>query len=95
MSSSEDYLLYVLDLIREIENISYKKMMGEYLLYKDGVLFGGIYDNRLLIKKTKSFTDYTFDERLPYKGAKPMLLIDTEIKEELEDIITKVYNDLK
>ena len=49
MPSSKDYLEYILDLLNEVEDISYKKMMGEYILYKDGIIFGGIYDNRFLI----------------------------------------------
>ena len=54
MASSIDYLEYVLDLCRDTKVISYKKMMGEFLLYKNNILFGGIYDDRFLIKKTKS-----------------------------------------
>ena len=54
MASSKDYLLYVLELLREVNDITYKKMMGEYTLYKNGILFGGVYDNRFLVKKTKS-----------------------------------------
>ena len=54
MPSSKEYLDYVLDLLREVPNISYKKMMGEYILYKDSVIFGGIYDNRFLVKKVKA-----------------------------------------
>ena len=50
MASSKDYLEYVLELLRNLDSITYKKMMGEYLLYQDGVLFGGIYDERFLIK---------------------------------------------
>ena len=54
MASSEDFKNYVLDQINQMDNISYKKMMGEYLLYFKGILFGGIYDDRLLIRKTIS-----------------------------------------
>ena len=81
MASSLDYLNYVLDLLREVSNITYKKMMGEYMLYKDGVLFGGVYDDRFLIKKTKSLVDSGLKEETPYPGAKPMLLVDVEYKE--------------
>ena len=54
MASSQDYLEYVLELLREVKGITYKKMMGEYILYKDSIIFGGVYDNRFLVKKTKS-----------------------------------------
>ena len=51
MASSKDYLEYVLELLREVESVTYKKMMGEYMLYKEDILFGGVYDNRFLIKE--------------------------------------------
>ena len=50
MTSSAEYLDYVLDLLREVPALTYRKMMGEYLLYSDGILFGGVYDDRLLLK---------------------------------------------
>ena len=53
MASSQDYLTYVLELLRQVPNFTHRKMMGEYLLYADGVLFGGIYDNRFLVKKPR------------------------------------------
>ena len=58
MATSKDYLEYVLELLREVDGISYKKMMGEYILYKNNVIFGGVYDNRFLIKKSKSLEKY-------------------------------------
>lgn len=94
MSSSNDYLLYILDLLKDIPGITYKKMMGEFILYKNSVIFGGVYDNRLLVKKTKSILDMGLHEQIPYPGAKPMLLIDSEDSDVIEDIINKVYNDL-
>ena len=96
MASSIDYLQYVLEeLLRDIKNITYKKMMGEYLLYKDNILFGGIYDDRFLIKKTKSVESLNFKEVIPYPSAKTMLLIDIEDNEEIARIINLVVNDLK
>lgn len=95
MSSSKDYLIYVLeDLLRDIPNITYKKMMGEYLLYKGQVLFGGIYDDRLLVKKTKSVESRDLKEVIPYPSAKPMFLIDIEDADEINEIITQVVKDL-
>ena len=95
MASTNDYLEYVLDLLREVDGISHKKMMGEYILYKDGVIFGGIYDNRFLAKKVKSLEEYDFTEEIPYPGAKSMYLIDIENPKELEEIVYKILKDLK
>ena len=93
MATSKDYLVYVLDLLRDIPGITYKKMMGEYILYKNGLIFGGIYDDRFLVKKTKSLLDKSFKEVIPYPSAKPMLLIDTEDSEEIQDIINHIVSD--
>ena len=96
MASSIDYLRYVLEeLLIDIKNITYKKMMGEFLLYKDNILFGGIYDDRFLIKKTKSVESLGFKEVIPYPSAKAMLLIDIEDNEEIERIINLVIDDLR
>ena len=78
MATSKEYLHYVLDGLSEAEGITYRPMMGEYLLYSRGKLFGGIYDDRLLVKVTPA------SERLlagaprvlPYEGAKEMLLVE-------------------
>lgn len=94
MSSQQDYLLFVLDLLRNVPGVTYKKMMGEYMLYKDGLIFGGIYDNRFLVKKTPSLEEYHLKEEIPYPSAKPMFLIDSENPREVEEIILSVYNDL-
>ena len=95
MPSSYDYLEYVLDLLREVRGIAYKKMMGEYMLYKDGVLFGGVYDDRFLIKKTKSLEKVGLKEQIPYPSAKPMLLIDSEDPDEIRELVLFSINDLK
>ena len=94
MASSIDYLEYVLDLLRDIKVITYKKMMGEFLLYKNNILFGGIYDNRFLIKKTKSVENLGLKEVIPYPTSKGMLLIDTEDDEEIARLINLVVRDL-
>ena len=94
MASSKDYLEYVLDLLRDIHNITYKKMMGEYILYKNNIIFGGVYDDRFLVKKTRSLIDLGFKEVVPYPNAKPMLLIDTEDSEEIERIVNLIIKDL-
>lgn len=94
MASSVEYLKYVLELLREVRDITYKKMMGEFMLYKNGVLFGGVYDDRFLIKKTKSLEGSGLKEQIPYPSAKPMLLIDSEDPDEIKELVLKVYMDL-
>lgn len=94
MASSIDYLEYVLDLLRDVKVITYKKMMGEYLLYKNNILFGGIYDDRFLIKKTKSVESFGLKEVIPYPTVKAMLLMDTENTEEIANLIDLVVKDL-
>ena len=95
MASSIDYLEYVLDLLRDVKIITYKKMMGEFLLYKNNILFGGIYDDRFLIKKTKSLESLGLKEVIPYPTSKGMYLVDTEDSEEIANYINLVINDLK
>lgn len=93
MASHEEYLTYVLDLLRETEGITYRKMMGEYLLYKDGTLFGGIYDDRFLVKKTKSLEAKGFQEQIPYPGAKSMYLVDSEDPEEIKGLVEAICRE--
>ena len=95
MASSNEYLTYVLELLRETSNITYRKMMGEYVFYKDGVVFGGLYDNRFLVKKTKSIEEYELREEIPYPGGSMMYLVNSEDPEEINEIIIKVVRDLK
>ena len=95
MATTKDYKDYVLEELNILDNIAYKPMMGEYLLYYNKVLFGGIYDNRLLIKKTNSNQKYHLSEVVPYTNAKKMYLLDTDNKELLKDIILDTYKDLK
>ena len=95
MASSKDYLDYVLELLREVKSVTYKKMMGEYLLYKDDILFGGVYDNRFLLKKTKFLENSGLKEQFPYPSAKSMLLIDSEDPDEIKRLVLLAINDLK
>ena len=95
MASSKDYLDYVLELLKEVNGITYKKMMGEFMLYSNGILFGGVYDNRFLIKKTKSLESSGLKEQIPYPSAKAMLLIDSEDPDEIKELVSLVINDLK
>ena len=78
MASSKEYLDFILEQLSELEEITYREMMGEYILYYRGKIVGGIYDDRLLVKPVKSaislMPDATYE--LPYEGAKEMLLVD-------------------
>ncbi len=96
MATTKDYKDYVLGQLNLLDNIKCRSMMGEYLLYLDDVLFGGIYDNRLLLKKTDSNKEYHMEEAIPYKGAKAMYLVnDIDNIELLMEIVLNTYNDLK
>ncbi len=95
MASSNDYLQFILELLRETRGITYKKMMGEFMLYKDAILFGGIYDNRFLIKKTKSVENLGLKDQIPYPNAKAMLLVDSEDPDEIKELVDLVVKGLK
>lgn len=76
MASSKEFKDFILEQLRGLENILCKPMMGEFLLYCNGILFGGIYDDRFLIKKTNSNKKYALSEEIPYEKAKPMYLVE-------------------
>ena len=78
MASSKDYLAFVLEQLSELEDITYRAMMGEYILYYRGKVIGGIYDDRFLVKPVKSALELMPNTslQLPYEGAKAMLLVD-------------------
>ena len=96
MATKKEFMEFVLDQLSLLDNISYKSMMGEYLLYYNKILFGGIYDNRLLVKSVPDNKKYNMNEEYPYSGAKAMYLV-TEIdsKELLKEIVIDTCNGLK
>ena len=95
MATTKEYKEYILEELNLLDNITYRPMMGEYLLYYNKVLFGGIYDDRLLIKKVESNKKYNLKEEIPYENAKPMYFIENvEDKEKLKEIILDTYKDL-
>ena len=95
MATTKDYKDYILEELNLLDNITCKPMMGEYLLYYNGVLFGGIYDDRLLVKITNSNMKYNMEKSIPYESAKEMYLVnDVDNKEVLKDIVIDTYNDL-
>ncbi len=78
MASSREYLDFVLGQLSELDDVSYRAMMGEYIIYYRGKVIGGIYDDRFLVKQTKSAKKLMPEAvlELPYEGAKEMLLVD-------------------
>ena len=97
MPSSPDYLQFVLDQLSDVEGVTTRQMMGEYLLYVHGKLAGGVYDNRLLVKPTASARTLMPDapEETPYPGAKPMLLVENmENRAFLSALFRALYHDL-
>ena len=96
MATTKEYRDFVLEKLRILDNITYKPMMGEYLLYYNKVLFGGIYDNRLLVKIVDSNKKYNMQKSIPYENAKPMYLVsDIDNIETLINIILDTYKELK
>lgn len=97
MASSKEYLDFILEQLSELEDITHRAMMGEYILYYRGKIIGGIYDDRLLVKPIRSalslMPDVTYE--LPYKGAKEMLLVDdVDSKEFLTRLLSAMYEEL-
>ena len=96
MATTKDYKDFILDELSLLDNITCKPMMGEYLLYYNGVLFGGIYDDRLLVKIVNNNSKYNMEKVIPYDNAKPMYFVDdVDNKELLKDIILDTYEGLK
>ena len=97
MASSKEYLDFVLDQLSELDDITYRAMMGEYIIYYNGRIVGGIYDDRFLVKHTKSACKMmpNAERELPYEGAKEMLLVDEmEDREFLKDLLEAMYEEL-
>ena len=97
MASSKDYLDFILGQLSELEEITYRAMMGEFIIYYHSKIVGGIYDDRLLVKPVKSAISYmpTVLYELPYKGAKEMLLVDeVDNKEFLAGLFNAMYEEL-
>ena len=95
MASTKEYRDYILEQLSLVPGITCRPMMGEFLLYVDGVLFGGIYDDRLLVKKTDGNAEFGMSEALPYEGAKLMYLVDeVDDKERLKEIVEGTVKEL-
>ena len=97
MASGKEYLNFILDQLSDLEDISYRAMMGEFIIYYRGKIVGGIYDDRLLVKAVPSAIAYMPDAsyELPYKGAKEMLLVDeVDDKTFLTGLFNAMYDEL-
>ena len=97
MASTKAYLDFILEQLSELDEITYRAMMGEYIIYYRSKVVGGIYDDRFLVKPTKSAVTMMpdADKELPYEGAKEMILVDdVENKEFLRDLLEAMYDEL-
>ena len=96
MATTKDYRDFILEQLSLLDNITCKPMMGEYLLHYNGILFGGIYDDRLLVKIVDNNKKYNMQESIPYESAKPMYLVDdVDNQELLRSIVLDTCKDLK
>ena len=97
MASTKEYLDFILEQLSELDEITYKAMMGEYIIYFRGKIVGGIYDDRFLVKNVKTAREMMPDAdlELPYEGAKEMLLVDdVDNKEFLRELLEAMYDEL-
>ena len=95
MATSKEYKEFILEQLDLLDNITCKAMMGEFLLYYNDVLFGGIYDNRLLVKIVDTNKKYNMSKQIPYESAKPMYLVDdVDNKELLKEIVIETCKGL-
>ena len=97
MASSKEYLNFILEQLYDIPNISYRAMMGEYIIYYNKKVIGGIYDDRFLVKPTASAQELMPDAplELPYEGAKKMLLVENvDDRAFLQELLDAVYKEL-
>ena len=94
MASTPEYLEYVLDLLREVPDVTYRKMMGEYVLYASGKVIGGVYDDRFLVKHTPASVEVLRTEELPYEGSSMMLLVDIEDAATIAEMVEGMVSEL-
>ena len=95
MATSKEYKDFILEQLDLLDNVTCKAMMGEFLLYYNDVLFGGIYDNRLLVKIVVTNKKFNMQKQIPYENAKPMYLADdVDNKELLKEIVVETCKSL-
>ena len=96
MATTRDYRDFILEQLNLLDNITCKSMMGEYLLYYNEILFGGLYDDRLFVEIVDSNKKYNMQESIPYESAKPMYLVDdVDNQELLRSIVLDTCKNLK
>ncbi len=96
MASTKEYRDFILEQLSDLPGVSCRPMMGEFLLYLDGVLFGGIYDDRMLVKIVPENAEFNMPEVIPYDGAKPMYFVeDIDDIEKLKEIVIKTKGGLR
>ena len=97
MASEKEYLEFIMEQLSDLDDVTYRAMMGEYIIYCKGKIIGGIYDDRFLVKPTKSALSMMpeAEKALPYEGAKEMLLVDNvEGRTFLQKLIEAIYEEL-
>lgn len=96
MASSKEYLNYVLDLLGALDGVTSRSMMGGYIIYYRDKIVGGIYADRFMLKATDSAKRMLPDavQEPPYEGAKPMILVDTEDRELLKNVVEAMWPEL-
>lgn len=95
MPSNKEYLQYILEQLSDLEEISYRAMMGEFIIYYRGKIVGGIYDNRLLVKPVAAKYMPNARYELPYEGGKEMVLVEeTDNKDFLTGLFNAMYDEL-
>ena len=96
MASTKEYRDFVLEQLSLVNDVLCRPMMGEFLLYADGILFGGIYDDRLLVKIVPDNKKFEMSEAIPYKNGKPMYYVeDVDDRKKLAEIVEKTCEGLK
>lgn len=97
MASSKEYLQFILEQLSDLDDITYRTMMGEFIIYYHGKIVGGVYDDRLLVKPVKAAASFmsTVSYELPYQGAKEMILVDeVDNKDYLIGLFKAMYDEL-
>ena len=97
MAAGKEYLNFILEQLSELEDVAFWAMMGEYIIYYRGKIVGGIYDDRFLVKPTKSAVAMipNAEMELPYEGAKEMLLVDdVDNRAFLRELLEAIYEEL-
>ena len=97
MASSKEYLDFIMDQLADLEEVTARKMMGEYIIYYQGKIVGGIYDDRFLVKPVPAAVELMPEaqKELPYEGAKEMLLVDeVDNREFMSNLLRAMYDEL-